>query len=116
MLSLPLLFAAGMSLVDTADGMMMLHAYDWAFVDPARRLRYNFWITLLSVLVALVVGGVELLSVIGPPTGTLGAAVDIFGSNFTTIGYLIIGMFGSIWLAAMIAHRIRRPSDDRALG
>ena len=60
----PLLFTAGMSLLDTTDGILMLGAYGWAFVKPMRKLYYNMIITLVSVLVAVVIGGIEALSVI----------------------------------------------------
>ena len=62
--SFPLLFAAGMTLVDTTDGVLMLGAYGWAFVKPVRKLYYNLNITLVSVLIAFVVGGIEVLSII----------------------------------------------------
>ena len=64
-LILPVLFAAGMSLVDTTDGVLMLGAYGWAFIKPIRKLYYNLNITLVSVLIAFVVGGIEVLSIIG---------------------------------------------------
>ncbi len=65
----PVLFAAGMSLVDTTDGVMMLGAYDWAFVKPIRKLYYNMTITLVSVVVALVIGGIEALGLIADQFG-----------------------------------------------
>ena len=69
---LPLLFAAGMSLADTTDGILMLGAYGWAFVKPIRKLFYNMTITLVSVLVALVIGGLETLSIIQGQLGLSG--------------------------------------------
>src|SRR3569623_2517954 len=72
-LSLPLLFAAGMSLMDTADGAFMSHAYTWAFSNPVRKVYYNLTVTTLSVLVALGVGTVELLQVLGAGWPWLGA-------------------------------------------
>jgi nickel/cobalt transporter (NiCoT) family protein len=60
----PVLFAAGMSLVDTTDGVLMLGAYDWAFVRPIRKLYYNLTITLVSVVIAVLIGGIEALGLL----------------------------------------------------
>jgi high-affinity nickel-transport protein len=65
----PALFTAGMSLVDTSDGVLMVGAYGWAFVKPIRKLYYNLTITLVSVIVALVIGGIEALGLIGNKLG-----------------------------------------------
>ena len=64
-ISLPLIFAAGMSLMDTADGAFMSHAYGWAFSNPIRKVYYNITVTSLSVAVALIIGTIELLQVAG---------------------------------------------------
>ena len=85
MLSLPLLFAAGMSLMDTADGAFMSHAYTWAFSNPVRKVYYNLTVTTLSVVVALGVGSVELLQVLGVPR--------LEALDFNTLGYGIVGLF-----------------------
>jgi high-affinity nickel-transport protein len=84
----PALFAAGMALVDTADGVLMLGAYDWAFVKPRRKLVYNLVLTGASVAVALLVGGLELL-----------------GLNVEGLGFVIVGFFALAWLAAWILGR-----------
>jgi nickel/cobalt transporter (NiCoT) family protein len=107
----PALFAAGMSLIDTTDGVLMLGAYGWAFARPIRRLYYNLTITAVSVLVALIVGGIEVLGLIGgrlelegPFWGFVGALND----NFGTLGYLIIAIFALSWLVSIAIYRIRR--------
>src|SRR5216110_1597917 len=91
-ISLPLIFAAGMSLMDTADGAFMTHAYGWAFSNPVRKVYYNITVTSLSVLVALVVGSVELLQVVATE---LNLNSGFFGwlrnLDFGNIGYGIVG-------------------------
>ena len=106
----PALFAAGMSLVDTTDGILMLGAYGWAFVKPIRKLYYNMMITFVSVVVALLVGGIEALGLAvdqldlkGPFWDGVGALND----NFGTIGYLIIAVFIVSWIASAIIYRAR---------
>jgi nickel/cobalt transporter (NiCoT) family protein len=96
-LCLPVLFAAGMSLLDTIDGAFMSLAYGWAFAKPARRLYYNLTVTGLSVAVALGIGTIELLSVAGV------AAIDL-----NAIGYLVVGLFVVTWLGAMAVWRFGR--------
>lgn len=99
----PLLFTAGMSLIDTADGILMLGAYGWAFVKPMRKLYYNMIITLVSVLVALIVGGIEAASIIAPRNG-LAALSD----NFETLGFLIVGIFLASWGVSTAIYKLRR--------
>src|SRR5437764_6809023 len=94
----PLLFAAGMSLVDTTDSILMLGAYGWAFVKPVRKLYYNLNITLVSVLIALVVGTVEFLSIIVDRLGLKGGIWNWLGVlDFEVIGYIIITIFVVSW-------------------
>jgi high-affinity nickel-transport protein len=108
-LLLPLLFVAGMALVDTTDGVAMLGAYGWASVRPIRKLYYNMNITLISILVALVIGGIEVLQVIGSETGAGGLVFDWAESvPFTSLGYYIIGIFMASWIVSMIVYRVRR--------
>jgi nickel/cobalt transporter (NiCoT) family protein len=96
--SLPLLFAAGMSLMDTADGAFMSHAYGWAFSNPVRKIFYNISVTSLSVAVALVVGTIELLQVWG-----------FFGSlDFGKLGYGIAGLFVLTWALSVAVWKVRR--------
>ncbi|MGA9867411.1 MAG: HoxN/HupN/NixA family nickel/cobalt transporter [Acetobacteraceae bacterium] len=106
----PALFAAGMSLVDTTDGILMLGAYGWAFVKPIRKLYYNMMITFVSIVVALLVGGIEALGLAvhqldlkGPFWDGVGALND----NFGTIGYLIIAVFLVSWIVSAIIYRAR---------
>jgi len=107
-LLLPLLFVAGMSLVDTTDGVAMLGAYGWAFVRPVRKLYYNMNITLISILVALVIGGIEVLQVIGTETGATGGIWD-WAANvpFSILGFYIIGIFLASWIISMIVYKLR---------
>lgn len=86
----PALFTAGMTLVDTADGVLMLRAYSWAVGQPRRRRLYNLTITAVSVVVALVIGGIEALGLIGPRFASL-------GDMLTNAGFLIVGLFLVIW-------------------
>ncbi len=108
-LILPLLFVAAMSLADTTDGIAMLGAYGWAYVRPVRKLYYNMNITLISVLVALFIGGIEVLQVISTETGARGG---LFGwANdipFSTLGFYIIGIFLVSWAVSVLVYRIRR--------
>ena len=107
----PALFAAGMSLVDTTDGVLMLGAYEWAFARPIRKLYYNLTITSVSVLVALIVGGIEILGLVGDRLGLGGpfwGAVGALNDNFGTLGYLIIAIFVLSWLISIAIYRLRR--------
>jgi high-affinity nickel-transport protein len=99
--SLPLLFAAGMSLMDTADGAFMTHAYGWAFSNPVRKVFYNITVTSLSVTVALVVGTVELLQV-------LHVSPWVDRLDFGTLGYGIVGLFVLTWAVSYGIWRVRR--------
>jgi high-affinity nickel-transport protein len=108
---LPLLFTAGMCLADTTDGVMMLGAYGWAFVKPIRKLFYNISITLVSVLVALVIGTIEMLSVIGDHfklEGSIWNVVGAVGDNSGYVGAGIIAVFILSWLLSSLIYRINR--------
>lgn len=110
----PALFTAGMCLLDTTDSILMLGAYGWAFVKPVRKLYYNMNITLVSVLVALVVGGIEVLSIIGGQLNLGGAFWDNVGNlsnNFGTIGYVIIGIFILSWLISTAIYKVKKYDD-----
>jgi high-affinity nickel-transport protein len=100
-LSLPVLFAAGMSLMDTADGAFMSHAYSWAFSNPVRKVYYNLTVTTLSVLVAIGVGSVELLQV-------LGRWPWLDAVNFNLLGYVIVGLFVFTWAASALVWKVGR--------
>ncbi|HWS70067.1 MAG TPA: HoxN/HupN/NixA family nickel/cobalt transporter [Steroidobacteraceae bacterium] len=97
-LSLPVLFAAGMTAMDTTDGVLMCKAYDWAFLNPLRRIFYNITATGLSVAVALLVGSIELLQVTIGLLGMHGGFFDfVAGLDFGMLGYLIVGLFVAAW-------------------
>jgi high-affinity nickel-transport protein len=105
-LVLPALFAAGMSLVDATDGVLMLGAYGWAYVKPIRKLYYNLNITLVSVLIAFAIGGVEVLSIVAERLHLHGGIWD-FAANldFGIIGFAIIGIFVVSWTASTLIYR-----------
>jgi high-affinity nickel-transport protein len=110
----PVLFAAGMSLIDTTDNILMLGAYGWAFVKPIRKLYYNITITAVSVMVALVVGGIESLGLLGEHfhlEGWFWAAVSRLNDNFGTLGYFIVGLFALSWIASIAFYKWRRFDD-----
>ncbi len=105
----PALFAAGMSLIDTTDGILMLHAYDWAFVKPIRKLYYNLTITLVSVVVALAIGGIEALGLIGGKlqlAGSFWDGIGLLNENFNTLGFVIIGVFMVSWLLSVAFYYV----------
>jgi high-affinity nickel-transport protein len=104
----PALFAAGMMLVDTTDGVLMLGAYDWAFVKPMRKLYYNMTITLISILVAVLIGGLEGLNLAADALelkGPFWAAVAKLGGDMNTLGFAIIGLFLASWLVSFCLYR-----------
>ncbi|HTV87722.1 MAG TPA: HoxN/HupN/NixA family nickel/cobalt transporter [Stellaceae bacterium] len=107
----PALFTAGMSLVDTTDGVLMLGAYGWAFQRPMRKLYYNLTITLVSVIVAVLIGGIETLGLIGSEMALKGAFWQALGSlndNFGLLGFGIVGIFAMSWLVSLIYYRVKR--------
>jgi high-affinity nickel-transport protein len=106
----PALFAAGMSLIDTTDGVLMLGAYGWAFARPIRKLYYNLTITLVSVLVAVVVGGIEVLGLVGEQLrldGPFWSLIGALNDNFGTLGYVIVAIFALSWMVSIAIYRIR---------
>jgi nickel/cobalt transporter (NiCoT) family protein len=108
-LSLPILFAAGMSLFDTLDGCFMNFAYGWAFARPIRKVYYNITITGLSIAAAFLIGTIELLGLL-PSEINLRGAFWTFMANFNinTAGFIIVGMFVVTWIAALAIWRIGR--------
>jgi high-affinity nickel-transport protein len=105
-LVIPVLFAAGMSLFDTADGVAMTHAYRWAFVSPIRKVFYNLTITALSVVVALGIGGIELLQLAGKEARWSGALVDALNAiDLEQIGFGIVGLFLCTWAVSLAVWR-----------
>ncbi|MFT3864161.1 MAG: HoxN/HupN/NixA family nickel/cobalt transporter [Solirubrobacterales bacterium] len=106
---LPILFAAGMTLLDTLDGSLMNMAYGWAFSRPLRKVFYNLTVTVLSVLVALVIGTIELASLSATKLDLHGGLWDRVGAvDLNSIGYLIAGLFFGTWLLAFAVWRLGR--------
>jgi high-affinity nickel-transport protein len=113
----PVLFAAAMALVDTADGVLMLNAYGWAFTKPLRRLTYNLTITFVSIVVALAVGGIEMLGLVNERLGPSGRFWDSIGrlnDHAEILGFVIIGVFVSAWIGALALYRYRRQAEVEA--
>ena len=110
----PILFAAGMSLIDTTDNILMLGAYGWAFVKPVRKLYYNITITSVSVLVALVVGGIEALGLLAVHfhlSGKFWALIAQLNGNFGVLGYCIVALFALSWIVSAAIYKWRRFDD-----
>jgi high-affinity nickel-transport protein len=106
---LPLAFTAGMALVDSLDGILMLGAYGWAYLSPVRKLYYNLNITLISVVIALLIGGIEALQLVSEKLSWQG----IFSRGLRSIdlgdlGFLIIGIFILAWLVSYAVYKIKR--------
>jgi nickel/cobalt transporter (NiCoT) family protein len=109
----PALFTAGMTLVDTTDSILMLGAYGWAFVKPIRKLYYNLTITTVSVVIAVIVGGLETLNLIGDQlnltdSGGFWGIVGALNDNFGILGYVIVGIFVAAWLLSYAIYRLNR--------
>jgi high-affinity nickel-transport protein len=112
-LAFPALFTAGMTLIDTTDSVLMLGAYGWAFIKPIRKLYYNMTITAASVVVAVVVGGLETLNLIGDQLGLTDGggfwgAIGALNDNFGALGYVIVGIFVVAWLVSFVVYRLKR--------
>ena len=110
-LAFPALFSAGMSLIDTTDGILMLGAYGWAFVKPIRKLYYNLTITVVSAVVALLIGGIETLGLVGSELNLQGWFWHRMGElndHFGLLGYAIIGIFAGSWLVSIVVYRVKR--------
>lgn len=113
----PALFAAGMTLIDSTDNVLMIHAYGWAMDDPRRKLLYNASITLLSAAVALAVGGIEAAGLLADKlslTGPVREALDALGARFGAIGYGIVALFLVAWIASILCHRWPRAAGPTA--
>jgi len=107
----PSLFAAGMSLIDTTDNILMLGAYGWAFVKPIRKIYYNITITFVSVIVAFAVGGIEALGLLAGhfrPQGAFWALVGKLNDNFGVLGYCIVALFAVSWFVSIAIYKWRR--------
>src|SRR6266851_3948346 len=102
--------AHGVALVDTTDGVLMLGAYNWAFVKPIRKLYYNLTITLVSVVVAVLIGGIELLGLLGDRLGLSGwfwRAIGGLNDNLNALGFVIIGVFVATWAGSVAFYRYK---------
>ncbi|MFF1811159.1 HoxN/HupN/NixA family nickel/cobalt transporter [Streptomyces sp. NPDC058251] len=116
-LCLPVLFAAGMSLLDTIDGSFMNFAYGWAFSKPVRKVYYNLTITGLSVAVALIIGTVELLGLLAQKLRLHGAFWDwVGGLDLNVIGFVIVGLFFATWVLALMVWKIGRIEEKWTAG
>jgi high-affinity nickel-transport protein len=107
----PALFTAGMSLVDSTDGILMLGAYGWAFIKPIRKLYYNMTITGISALVAIVIGGIETAALIGNQldlTGGVWKIAGVLAEHFNALGFGIIGLFVAAWAVSYFIYRWKR--------
>jgi len=105
----PALFAAGMTLIDTTDSVLMVKAYGWAFVNPVRKLYYNLTITFVSVVVAVIVGGALALGLIVEKLGLKGGFWDLVNgfNDLGFVGYFIVGIFVASWLVSMLIYRLK---------
>ncbi|WP_092868191.1 HoxN/HupN/NixA family nickel/cobalt transporter [Hyphomicrobium facile] len=104
----PALFTAGMALMDTTDSILMTRAYGWAFVNPLRKLWYNLTITAASVVVAIFIGGIEALGLIGDKLGLkegLWAVVGDLNDNLTNFGFVVVGIFIGSWIISTVLYR-----------
>ena len=116
-LTLPVLFAAGMALLDTIDGSFMNFAYGWAFSKPVRKVYYNLTITGLSVAVALIIGTVELLGLLADKLDLHGAFWDwISGLDLNTVGFVIVGLFFVTWALALLVWKAGRIEEKWSAG
>jgi high-affinity nickel-transport protein len=99
-----------MSLIDTTDGVLMLGAYDWAFTKPMRKLYYNLTITAVSVVVAVVIGGIETLGLLGDQfelQGPFWGGIGALNDNFGTLGFIVIGLFIAAWIGSVVFYRYK---------
>ena len=111
-LVLPLLFAAGMSLLDCLDGLFMSVAYDWAFLRPVRKVYYNLTITGLSIAVAVLIGGIELIAVLHDNAGWTNRFTDVVSSlDLNNVGFVVVGLFVVIWGAAIAYWNLARVEE-----
>jgi nickel/cobalt transporter (NiCoT) family protein len=112
-IALPFIFAAGMSLMDTIDGVFMSKAYGWAFVTPIRKIYYNITMTSLSIFIAFVIGSIEIVGLISTQSGWTGQPwAFISGININTAGQIIVAIFLAAWVGAVVAYKVRR-IDER---
>ena len=114
----PALFAAGMALIDTTDGVLMLGAYQWAFVKPIRKLYYNMTITGVSALVAIIIGGIETAALIAHKLDlTRGGwrLASALAEHFNALGFAIIGLFAAAWAGSYFIYQWKRFDEIEVL-
>ncbi|MEU5382233.1 MULTISPECIES: Nickel transporter NicT [Kitasatospora] len=117
LLVLPILFAAGMSLLDTIDGSFMNFAYEWAFSKPVRKIYYNLTVTGLSVVVALVIGVIELVGLLAEKLDITGGPIGWIGSlDLNLVGYVIVGLFVVTWAGALAFWKFGRVEQKWGAG
>jgi nickel/cobalt transporter (NiCoT) family protein len=112
----PALFASAMTLVDTTDGVLMMHAYGWALINPRRKLWYNFAMTLASVAVAAFIATVQIVALLVNDVGVEGSTwqmIAALGDDLTTFGFVIVGIFTGTWLFSVIVYHLSRPTRER---
>ncbi len=115
-IALPILFAAGMSLMDTLDGVFMSKAYSWAFVSPLRKIYYNITTTSLSIFVAFAIGTIEIAGLLIEQTGLTGQPWDSIASvNINKAGQVIVAIFLVVWIGAVVNWKVRRLDERYAL-
>ena len=108
-LTLPILFAAGMSLLDTIDGCFMNFAYGWAFSRPVRKIFYNVTVTAVSVAVALIIGTLQLMSILVESLGLSGGPVAYLASlDLSAVGVIVAAGFMGMWVLALVVWRFGR--------
>ncbi len=106
----PALFTAGMTLLDTTDSILMVRAYGWAFVKPVRKLYYNMTITFISVVVAVIIGGIQALGLITEKFSLSGGLWDVIGEmseHLGIVGYVVVGVFIGSWIISMLIYRLK---------
>lgn len=106
----PALFTAGMSIMDTTDSVLMTGAYNWAFVNPMRKLWYNLTITIASAAIAIFIGGIEVLGLLADRLGLQGGlwgVIEGINENLATFGYAIVGIFVVSWVVSLIVYRAK---------
>ncbi|WP_414041282.1 HoxN/HupN/NixA family nickel/cobalt transporter [Acidithiobacillus sp. M4-SHS-6] len=110
LLIFPMLFSAGMTLMDSTDGVMMLGAYGWAFIKPVRKLYYNLVITIVSVILAIIIGGIESIDMLVDELhihGVLRHIFDFLNGNFGYIGLSVAAIFLLVWITSTIIYKAK---------
>jgi high-affinity nickel-transport protein len=109
LLVLPLMFTCGMVLIDTTDGVVMMMAYGWAFLNPLRKVYYNLTVTIISVMVAWMIGSIELLQVLSTELDLGGGFwAWLNGLDFETMGYGIVALFAVSWAVSVVYWKVNR--------